>query len=425
MYLFTEAGKYQDKSAYTNASGQAVFALPAQSYKIRADYLCYQFWSDPFTQSATRLTIPLGRTALHVTKNGQNIASAPVYLFKASGSSLGKTVKTDATGVAIFDLPEHDYKFRIDYQGAQHWSDVITPLPDEETTIELKLDLLTLNLTNNPNPVRVDENPPAFRTKGVLVASLDTTSGLLSQPVQAAPIPVEKTYFFINDHLGTPLALTDEAGVKVWEADYWPFGDVYKETGSIPQGFRFPGQSYDAETGLHYNYHRYYDPKTGRYLTADPIGLSGGINLFAYCLNDPVNLDDLFGLFVFAKRPLSTEIGWDNYIPIANPIDDFLNTELVHEHGFFEDGSGDNVGFFPVGVRSEDPTGRDYRVFDRTHYDDDIMREAIRRVTNGEYSLAGSLTQVKNNCQDWAERLREVYHEIERERKKENPCSDK
>ncbi|MFH0726834.1 MAG: RHS repeat-associated core domain-containing protein, partial [Pseudomonadota bacterium] len=299
VYLFTEAGKYQDKSAYTNASGQAVFTLPAQSYKIRADYLGYQFWSDPFTQSAARVPIPLGRTALHVTKNGQNIVNAPVYLFKASGSSLGKTVKTDATGVAIFDLPEHDYKFRIDYQGAQHWSDVIIPLPDEETTIELKLDLLALNLTNNPNPVRVDENPPAFRTKGVLVASLDATSGILSQPDQTSSL-TEKTYFFINDHLGTPLALTNEAGVKVWEADYLPFGEVHQESGSVPQGFRFPGQYFDSETGLHYNYHRYYDPKTGRYLTADPIGLVGGVNIYSYTQNNPVNFLDSWGL-----RPLT------------------------------------------------------------------------------------------------------------------------
>ena len=58
----------------------------------------------------------------------------------------------------------------------------------------------------------------------------------------------------------------------------------------------YAGQYYDAETGLHYNYHRYYDPAPGRYLTADPIGLAGGINPFAYVGGNPVNLVDPYGL---------------------------------------------------------------------------------------------------------------------------------
>jgi RHS repeat-associated protein len=64
----------------------------------------------------------------------------------------------------------------------------------------------------------------------------------------------------------------------------------------VENPFRFPGQYYDQETVLHYNYFRYYNPQTGRYMTPDPIGLEGGVNPFAYVANDPANWIDPYGL---------------------------------------------------------------------------------------------------------------------------------
>ncbi len=82
-------------------------------------------------------------------------------------------------------------------------------------------------------------------------------------------------YTFHNSELGTPELMTDSTNTVVWEGISKPFGETAVNSGStVVNNFRFQGRYYDAETGLHYNGRRYYDPKTGRYLTPDPIGLA-------------------------------------------------------------------------------------------------------------------------------------------------------
>lgn len=64
----------------------------------------------------------------------------------------------------------------------------------------------------------------------------------------------------------------------------------------IENNVRFSGQYRDNETGLYYNYYRDYDPETGRYVEVDPIGLVGGLNIYAYTDNNPVERVDPLGL---------------------------------------------------------------------------------------------------------------------------------
>ncbi|PIE74412.1 MAG: hypothetical protein CSA18_05215 [Deltaproteobacteria bacterium] len=85
----------------------------------------------------------------------------------------------------------------------------------------------------------------------------------------------------------------------MWQAEYEPFGRASVSINLIGNDFRFPGQYYDSESGLHYNWNRYYDPETGRYISADPIGLRGGRNYFTYVLNNPLNWIDPFGLWTY------------------------------------------------------------------------------------------------------------------------------
>jgi RHS repeat-associated protein len=99
-----------------------------------------------------------------------------------------------------------------------------------------------------------------------------------------------------TDTLGTPQEIVDDVEGIVWSASY----DVYGRIRDLPVSegqshLRFPGQYEDVETGLFYNFNRYYDPDTGRYITKDPIGLVGGINPYGYA-NNPVNWADPLGL---------------------------------------------------------------------------------------------------------------------------------
>jgi len=80
-------------------------------------------------------------------------------------------------------------------------------------------------------------------------------------------------YYYHTDHLGTPQLMTNSAGAAVWKATYDPFGWAMVTVNTITNNLRLAGQYFDAETGLHYNWHRYYDPKTGRYIQFDPVGI--------------------------------------------------------------------------------------------------------------------------------------------------------
>ncbi|MDU9051101.1 MAG: RHS repeat-associated core domain-containing protein, partial [Candidatus Electrothrix sp. Rat3] len=142
-------------------------------------------------------------------------------------------------------------------------------------------------------PVLAD-NPPV-----VVEASTPSDTAFL-QPIFFLLLlqnkSAEGAYYYINDHLGAPQIITDDSGSIVWQAEYLPFGKVNISVAQIENNLRFPGQYFDAETGLHYNWNRYYDPETGRYIAADPIGLDGGMNLYAYVGSDPVNGIDPEGL---------------------------------------------------------------------------------------------------------------------------------
>jgi RHS repeat-associated protein len=145
-----------------------------------------------------------------------------------------------------------------------------------------------------------------YDLSGRLIEETDGAGNLLVDYVYLEGTPLamvrktgttEATYYYHTDHLGTPKTMTDQLQTIVWKVDTDPFGnEVGTPIKTIENNLRFPGQYFDQETGLHQNYFRDYDPKTGRYIQPDPIGLKGGINPYSYSKQNPVNRIDKLGL---------------------------------------------------------------------------------------------------------------------------------
>jgi len=108
-------------------------------------------------------------------------------------------------------------------------------------------------------------------------------------------------YWFSSDLNGAPLEVTDEEGSLRWSGHYGSFGEVRHQTDGFTRLAQHtvlahqPLRYADSETGLHDNLFRYYDPQSGRFTVQDPIGLSGGLNLYTYAPN-PLKYIDLPGL---------------------------------------------------------------------------------------------------------------------------------
>jgi RHS repeat-associated protein len=138
------------------------------------------------------------------------------------------------------------------------------------------------------------EREQAMQDAMKLVEEMLAAGGMELKKPKADPDSL-RVSFFATDHAGTPSKLIDAEGTIIWKADPDDWAAVKNETG-VRQPIRFQGQWLDEESGFYYNRHRYYDPKLGRYITQDPIGLSGGENLYAHANGNPIAHIDPLGL---------------------------------------------------------------------------------------------------------------------------------
>jgi RHS repeat-associated protein len=153
-------------------------------------------------------------------------------------------------------------------------------------------------------------------------------------------------FFFQNDGLGSTTAISDGSANIIERYRYSAFGklevlnaDFTAKTGNFPsQRFTFTGREWEPEAGLYFNRARFYDPDAGRWLSRDPIGESGGVNLYCYVGNNPFNGTDLFGL-TDPAGPWT--VGWEWLSGTGPRSHNFTNgdpfTVLLQQHSHIQD----------------------------------------------------------------------------------------
>ena len=104
------------------------------------------------------------------------------------------------------------------------------------------------------------------------------------------------TSYYHDDGVGTITSLANTVGSLAETYTFDSFGKQTASSGSLTNPFQYTGREFDSETSLYYYRARYYDPGIGRFISEDPTGVEGGMNLFAYTDNNPVKWADPFGL---------------------------------------------------------------------------------------------------------------------------------
>ena len=163
----------------------------------------------------------------------------------------------------------------------------------------------------SPTPVTLQS---VFDSDGNRIAEYNEATGALIREyvwLNGEPLAVIEggvVNYIRVDHIDRPVFATNSAGTKTWTATYLPFGEV-RTTSGTPIALRFPGQWFQSESGLHQNWMRDYDPTTGRYLEADPLGLVDGACVYGYVKGNPGRYSDRMGLSFRGPAPGSIESG--------------------------------------------------------------------------------------------------------------------
>lgn len=305
-YVIDKTYEYNDDRNLTNIGDIPVPAINET----------FNYTDNGFLQSATGPygTISftndgVGNRTQRVTNTGTPITD--VYGL-ASGSNRMSTVTTNGTLSRTFDHDPAGNIVEDDNVATSTLKEFAFNHPGQLSAVEVNSTAQGAYLYDYLSRL-VSRGLPASSTTlhlvhdldGNVIAEYDSTGALITEYVwmddrplaliaDAGTTPV--TYWVHTDHLERPVLMTDDTATTVWQASYLPFGEVVSITGSAIQNYRFPGQWFQLESGLHYNWHRHYDPTTGRYIQPDPLGMPDGPSRWAYVKNSPLMEVDPSGL---------------------------------------------------------------------------------------------------------------------------------
>ncbi|MCX6879910.1 MAG: hypothetical protein NTW21_39815 [Verrucomicrobia bacterium] len=390
----------------TTQTGVTGYEYDALNQLIGVTYPDARHVTYEYDAAGNRKTVNDNGTPTAYTANSLNQythAGAASFQYDDDGNMTGKT---DSTGTTTYDYDIENRLVRVTTPADGVFDYTYDALGNRSTVTHDGVATRYLH-----DPIGLVDVTAEYDNSGTLVARYDHGLGLVARTDGSG-----NEAFYSFDALGNTRELTDGGGNVVNEYDYDAFGEATVAQETVGNAFRFVGRAgvIEEPSKLHLMRARYYDNDWGRFLTCDPLRLRGGdFNLHRYVGNDPVNRADPVGLGRFRKGPLGSK---DFRLPfmVNDPLDDWLNTEISHEQYFYSDGS--NTGFGGDGKLFSETDPKVIGLYEPygEEFDDDIMREAIGRVQLKPYNVV-SFDPTKDNCQEWAERVREEYERVKQE----------
>lgn len=250
--------------------------------------------------------------------NGGSAGAPESYSYDANGNRISSHLSSSHTHDAANRLLE-DETFSYTYDANGNLSSRLRKSNNETTTYNWNIQnqLILIDFPDATNATyrydglgrRIEKNVNGAITRYVydgpnILLEYDGSNTLVARYGYGGdidqPLHMERggnSFYYHADHLGSIRKLSDGSGLVVNSYEYDSYGRLETSVEGVANPFTYTARESDAESGLYYNRARYYEPQSGRFVSEDPIGFTGGnVNLYAYVSNNPIDFTDPLGL---------------------------------------------------------------------------------------------------------------------------------